>query len=99
MSSTSLKTKDIETRRKELVKRLKAILLDEVDELVLNLFIQEKEVPYWEHSKDLRVQQEFKTTVSNVWVMLSCISINREVAIQIAFLCGKSLVEIKENYI
>jgi len=97
MSSNSLKTKDTETRRKELVKRLKAILLDEVDELVLNLFIQENEVPYWEHSNDLRVQQEFKSTVSNVWVMLSCITIQRNIAIQIAFLCGKSLVEIKES--
>jgi len=93
----NLRDKDTKGRRMELVRRLKAVLLDEIDEIVVALFIRDKEICYWQHSSDLRVQQEFKMTVTNIWMLLSCISIDRETAIQIAFTGGKSLVEIKER--
>lgn len=86
-----------ETALTELTKRLKLVCLDEMDQKVMKLFISDEEIPYWEHSDDLRVQQEFKITVANVWVMICQSKLPGDVAEKIAFECGKSVLPIESN--
>jgi len=85
---------DATNPRKILLSRLKELLLDEVDEIVVGLFSQANEFPYWQNSPDSRLKAEFKATVENMWVLLSCVSLTREQKQIIAFECGKALVKI-----
>lgn len=93
----SLVAKSEKIVQKELLKRLKIVAVDEIDLLVVGLFVAKPEIPQWEHSSPERVQKEFNCTVSNIKVMLGSINFEREIAIQIAFETGKSLVKIMEN--
>lgn len=92
--ASSKPSEDSNARRKILLSRLKEILLDEVDEIVVGLFSQENEFQYWQKSPNERLKAEFKTTVANMWVLLSCISLQREEKHLIAFECGKALLEV-----
>jgi len=87
-------SEDSISRRKILLSRLKEILLDEVDEIVVGLFSEENEFQYWQKSSNERLKAEFKTTVANMWVLLSSITLKREDKHLIAFECGKALLEI-----
>merc|ERR1719499_1932461 len=87
-------SEDSNARRKILLSRLKEILLDEVDEIVVGLFSQENEYQYWQKSPDKRLKAEFKTTVANMWVLLSSIALTREEKHLVAFECGKALLSI-----